>query len=95
MELSSEALLAALRSAMPSAGSAFDIEEVIMKLAKKNDQALLAFEIIGVSRGGHRRHVSQDVKIEVMKPEDVAKLTEPLCPEPDVRSASHLWGMSA
>jgi HUS1 checkpoint protein len=56
---------------------------VIMKLAKKNDQAVLSFEIRGTSRHGKRMKVTQDVKIEVMKP-DTLKLNEPLCPEPDV-----------
>jgi len=87
MALSSEALLGALRSATASssASSSFDAEEVVMKLAKKNDQALLSFEISGQSRGGNRLRVAHDVRIEVMKPADVAKMTEPLCPTPDVR----------
>jgi HUS1 checkpoint protein len=55
-----------------------------MKLAKKNDQALLSFEISGQTRVGHRLRVAHDVKIEVMRPADVDKLREPLCPEPDV-----------
>jgi len=55
-----------------------------MKLAKKNDQALLSFEISGQTRVGHRMRVAHDVKIEVMRPADVAKLKEPLCPEPDL-----------
>lgn len=84
MALSSEALLGALRSASP-ATSSLEGEEVIMKLAKKNDQALLSFDISGLTRIGHRLRIAQDVKIEVLKPADVAKLTEPLCPEPDVR----------
>jgi len=87
MALASEALLGALRSATASssASSSFDAEEVVMKLAKKNDQALLSFEISGQSRGGHRVRVAHDVRIEVLKPADVAKMTEPLCPTPDVR----------
>ncbi|KIM39187.1 hypothetical protein M413DRAFT_447150, partial [Hebeloma cylindrosporum] len=86
MALSSEALLGALRSATASSGasSSFDAEEVVMKLAKKNDQALLSFEISGQSRGGQRMRVAHDVRIEVMKPADVAKMTEPLCPTPDL-----------
>jgi len=56
-----------------------------MKLAKKNEQALLSFEISGQTRVGHRMRLAHDVKIEVMRPTDVAKLREPLCPEPDVR----------
>ena len=34
---------------------------------------------------GRKVRVAHDVKIEVMKPGDVARLAEPLCPEPDVR----------
>ncbi|KAF8193332.1 checkpoint protein Hus1/Mec3 [Pholiota molesta] len=83
MALSSEALLGALKSASP-ATSNLEGEEVVMKLAKKNDQALLSFEISGLTRIGHRLRIAQDVKIEVLKPADVAKLTEPLCPEPDL-----------
>lgn len=37
------------------------------------------------SRTGSRMHVTHDVRIEVMKPQDVEGLKEPLCPEPDVR----------
>lgn len=55
-----------------------------MKLAKKTDQAVLSFEITGTTRVGRRVKVTHDVKIEVMKPSDVDKLSEPLCPEPDV-----------
>ncbi|KAF7299031.1 Checkpoint protein [Mycena indigotica] len=86
LALSSETLLAILRSAaVPSKStSAYETEEIVMKLAKKNDQAVLSFEISGMTRQGRRVHVSHDVKIEVMKPADVANLKEPMCPEPDV-----------
>lgn len=89
--LTSEALLGALKSAAASSSSAasFDTDEVVMKLAKKNDQALLSFEICGQTRVGHKLRVTHDVKIEVMRPADVAKLKEPLCPEPDVRCYCH------
>jgi len=84
--LGSEALLGALRSASTSAasGSSFNTEEIVMKLARKNDQALLSFEIYGQTRVGNKMRVAHDVRIQVMKPVDVAKLSEPLCPEPDV-----------
>ena len=86
MSLSAEALLAALRSASSSASSSsYETEEVVMKLAKKNDQAALSFEISGTTKLGRKMRVAHDVKIEVMKPGDVARLAEPLCPEPDVR----------
>ena len=56
-----------------------------MKLAKKNDQAVLSFEMFGVSRTGRKVRVTHDVRIDVMRPAEVDKLREPLCPEPDVR----------
>ena len=97
MGLTSEALLGALKSAAASSSStpSFDTDEVVMKLAKKTEQALLSFEISGQTRVGHRLRVAHDVKIEVMRPADVEKLKEPLCPEPDVRYHLHrvscLW----
>lgn len=83
-----DALIAALRSASCSGGapasSAMTTEDVTMKLAKKNDVAVLSFEISGMSRSGRRVNVAHDVRIEVMKPADVARIEEPRCPEPDV-----------
>ncbi|KAG6816673.1 hypothetical protein H0H87_004033 [Tephrocybe sp. NHM501043] len=84
MAINSEALLAALKSASSSGSSAYETEEVIVKLAKKNAQAVLTFEINGQTRVGHKVRVSHDVKIEVMRPADVAKMNEPMCPEPDL-----------
>lgn len=88
LTLAPEALLAALRSAAApstSSTSGYETEEVVMKLAKKNDQAVLSFDITGLSRAGRRMRVTHDVRIEVMKPADVEKLEEPRVPEPDVR----------
>jgi hypothetical protein len=85
MLIPSEALLSALKSASSSGSSTYETEEVIMKLAKKNGQAVLTFEITGLTRVGRKVKVSHDVKREVMRPQDVARLNEPLCPEPDVR----------
>ena len=62
------------------------LEDVTMKLAKKNDVPVLNFEIATASRGGRTVRVSHDVRIDIMKPQDVAELKEPLCPEPDVRA---------
>jgi HUS1 checkpoint protein len=61
-----------------------------MKLAKKHEQAVLSFEISETMRVGRKVRVAHDVKIEVMKPLDVARLAEPLCPEPDVSLAGYL-----
>lgn len=96
MVLSSEALTAALRSVAAGSSSSgaggsgggnsggFETTAIVMKLAKKNDLAVLAFEVTAQTRMGRRVSVSHDVRIEVMKPVDVARLTEPLCPEPEV-----------
>ncbi|EKM57854.1 uncharacterized protein PHACADRAFT_90692 [Phanerochaete carnosa HHB-10118-sp] len=78
MSMSAEALLTTLRSAH---------FHTSCRLAKKNDRAVLSFEIIGQSRNNRNIRVTQDVRIEVMKPQDVARLSEPLCPEPDVHIA--------
>jgi len=77
MRIGSEALLQALKSALTS-------PEVILKLAKKNDIALLSFDITIQTRQNKKVSVVQDVKIEVFKPADADKLKEPMCPEPDV-----------
>ncbi|KAH7884793.1 cell cycle checkpoint [Phlebopus sp. FC_14] len=92
--LSTEALLSALRSSSSSASSSavaasilptYDADELVMKLAKKNDQAVLSFEMFGVSRTGRKVRVAHDVRIDVMRPTEVERLREPLCPDPDVQ----------
>ena len=90
--LSPEALLQALKSAQ--SGS-----EVVMKLAKKHGHAVLAFEIalalgggggggLSAFASGRRAQLAHDVLIDVLRPADMEKLKEPLCPEPDVRCLS-------
>ncbi|KAA1467264.1 cell cycle checkpoint [Dentipellis sp. KUC8613] len=81
LALATDALSQALRSAAAQNTGA---EEVVMKLAKKRDAAVLNFEIFGASKMGRRVKVAHDVRIEVMKPADIARLKEPLCPEPDI-----------
>ncbi|KAG6874434.1 hypothetical protein C0993_000589, partial [Termitomyces sp. T159_Od127] len=57
MAINSEALLAALKSASSSSTSAYETEEVIVKLAKKNAQAVLTFEINSLTRVGRKVHI--------------------------------------
>ncbi|KAF5350123.1 hypothetical protein D9756_009224 [Leucocoprinus leucothites] len=85
MALSSEALLAALRSPTASSvsSSSYQAEDIVMKLAKKNDRAVLRFDIIATTAVGRRAKVSHDVVVDVLKPHEVAKLSEPLCPDPN------------
>ncbi|KAF8643316.1 hypothetical protein AX16_009100 [Volvariella volvacea WC 439] len=86
MSLSTEALLTALRSAFTTSSSAssYEADEVVMKLAKKDNQAVLSFEIKAFTRLGRRAEVNHAVRIEVMRPSEVEKMNEPLCPEPDL-----------
>ncbi|KAI0050500.1 cell cycle checkpoint [Auriscalpium vulgare] len=79
--LGADALSAALRSAAAEHTGA---EAVVMKLAKKRDVAVLSVEIFGASRMGRHIRVAHDVHIEIMKPADIDRLKEPLCPEPDI-----------
>ncbi|KZV79678.1 cell cycle checkpoint [Exidia glandulosa HHB12029] len=76
-EISSEPLLAALKSALSS-------PEVVLKLTKKNDHATWSFEIAISSTSGSRMNIVHDVRVAVQRPADVARMKEPLCPEPDV-----------
>jgi HUS1 checkpoint protein len=93
LTLSAEALLSALRSSSSSASSlsvaaailpSYDADEVVMKLAKKNEQAVLSFEMYGMSRSGRKVRVAHDVRIDVMRPAEGDKLHEPRCPDPEV-----------
>ncbi|KAF9072540.1 checkpoint protein Hus1/Mec3 [Rhodocollybia butyracea] len=73
--VSCEALMGALRSTSSvssnTSGSSYETDEVVVKLAKKNDQAVLNFEISATTRAGRKVRTGHDVKIEVMKPVDI------------------------
>ncbi|KAL5503999.1 HUS1 [Sanghuangporus vaninii] len=92
LSLSPEALSQALRSAASSS-------DIVMKLLKKDGHAVLTFEIVlalgsgglggfgstGGGGGGSRKaSIAHDVLIDLLKPTDVRRLKEPLCPEPDI-----------
>lgn len=77
LEVSTEPLSQALKSASAA-------HEVIVKLAKKNDQPVFSFEAQTESRQGKRMLVTHDVRITVMKAVDIEQIKEPLCPPPDL-----------
>ncbi|KAH8828512.1 cell cycle checkpoint [Flagelloscypha sp. PMI_526] len=83
MSVSSEALLSALRASSSNSTSTYETDEIVLKLAKKNDHAVLSFEITANTQVGRRVKVEHDVKVEVMKASDVQRLREPMCPDPD------------
>jgi len=55
-----------------------------MKLTKRNGLACLSFDLSLQSKQGKDVKVTHDVKIFVMRANEVALLKEPLCPAPDV-----------
>ncbi|KAG8754344.1 hypothetical protein FRC11_006703 [Ceratobasidium sp. 423] len=77
LEVSTEPLSQALRSASAS-------QDVIVKLAKKNDQPVFSFEAQTESRQGKKMLVTHDVRIMVMKTVEIEQVKEPLCPPPDL-----------
>ncbi len=77
LEVSPDTLLKALRSA----NNAYS---VILRLAKRGKDPLLSFTISAQSHTGAKLEVVQDVLIKVLKPAEMSRVVEPLCPEPDV-----------
>ncbi|CAE6475074.1 unnamed protein product [Rhizoctonia solani] len=77
LEVSTEPLSQALRSASAA-------QDVIVKLAKKNDQPVFSFEAQTESRQGKKMLVTHDVRITVMKTVEIEQVKEPLCPPPDL-----------
>ncbi|KDN38430.1 hypothetical protein RSAG8_09524, partial [Rhizoctonia solani AG-8 WAC10335] len=77
LEVSTEPLSQALRSASAA-------QDVIVKLAKKNDQPVFSFEAQTESRQGKKMLVTHDVRITVMKTAEIEQVKEPLCPPPDL-----------
>ncbi|KZT65911.1 cell cycle checkpoint [Daedalea quercina L-15889] len=87
LALSAEAMTAALRSAAAPSGQqgAFSADaEVVVRLVKRSDVATLSFEILTTTRMGRGVRIAHDVRIEILKREDVSRLKEPMCPEPEV-----------
>ncbi|CUA70886.1 Checkpoint protein hus1 [Schizosaccharomyces pombe 972h-] [Rhizoctonia solani] len=77
LEVSTEPLSQGLRSASAA-------QDVIVKLAKKNDQPVFSFEAQTESRQGKKMLVTHDVRITVMKAVEIEQIKEPLCPPPDL-----------
>ncbi|KAI0730107.1 cell cycle checkpoint [Fomitopsis betulina] len=81
--VTTEALAAALRSAAAPSGQQGDAE-VIVRLVKRTEVALLSFEINASTRLGRPVRIAHDVRVEILKREDFSRLKEPMCPEPEV-----------
>ncbi|KAH9940824.1 cell cycle checkpoint [Epithele typhae] len=88
--LSSEALLAALRSAAGPGQESKNLfsgrdTKVVMKLAKNRDrESVLALDITSTNALGKTMTIVQQLVIDVAKHAEIERLREPMCPEPDV-----------
>ncbi|GFZ44818.1 hypothetical protein JCM24511_02544 [Saitozyma sp. JCM 24511] len=93
LEVHLDPLLKVLRSADSSVGSINDTgrnatslteADVSLKLNKKGDQPVWAFEIRGRSPNGRPMTIMHDINVRVLGPRRQGELNEPLCPPPDI-----------
>ncbi|KAL9936307.1 hypothetical protein V8E36_005149 [Tilletia maclaganii] len=77
MQIATETLLKALRSGL-------NAMEITIRLAKRIRTPMLSFNIVNESHTGGRLVVVQDVLIRILKPTEMERIKEPLCPAPDV-----------
>ncbi|KAK0545824.1 Checkpoint protein hus1 [Tilletia horrida] len=77
IEVATETLLKAFRSGLNAV-------QVTMRLAKRNQIPMLSLHITNASHTGGRLVVVQDVLIRILKPAEMERIKEPLCPAPDV-----------
>ncbi|EPS93287.1 hypothetical protein FOMPIDRAFT_1026583 [Fomitopsis schrenkii] len=85
--VATDALAAALKSAAAPSGQqgAFSGDaEVIVRLVKRTEVAMLSFEINASTRLGRPVRIAHDVRVDILKREDVSRLKQPMCPEPEV-----------
>ncbi|KAK0546428.1 Checkpoint protein hus1 [Tilletia horrida] len=88
IEVATETLLKAFRSGLNAV-------QVTMRLAKRNQIPMLSLHITNASHMGGRLVVVQDVLIRILKPAEMERIKEPLCPAPDVRRRHSLNLLSA
>ncbi|RSH84667.1 uncharacterized protein EHS24_006191 [Apiotrichum porosum] len=94
LEINLDALLRVLKSADSSSGSGGDggrhnaasltESDVMLKLNKRDNRAIWAFDIKGQSAGGHAMHITHEVAVHIITSRRQSELTEPLCPPPDL-----------
>ncbi|KAH8081492.1 checkpoint protein Hus1/Mec3 [Filobasidium floriforme] len=98
LEIGLEPLSKALRSA-EMVGTTGRDSEAGVKLSKKNDKAVLVFDIVGQGNGPTPISITHDVTCLVLNPSRVAQLKEPLCPQPDIHvhlpSLAQLKGLAS
>ncbi|KAK7691189.1 hypothetical protein QCA50_006292 [Cerrena zonata] len=85
LSVATDALLIALRSASNYSEKASSGVDIILRLAKKHDQAVMSMEISGQSRSGKPVRITHDIQIEVFRTDVSERFAEPLCPEPEVQ----------
>lgn len=93
-ELSAEPLLAALKSALNSPEVVLKLTkkndhatwsfEVALSSTSGASVACVSVRRTLTRCSGSRMNITHDVRVTVLRPADVARIQEPLCPEPDV-----------
>nr|XP_019048408.1 HUS1 checkpoint protein [Kwoniella bestiolae CBS 10118]OCF27338.1 HUS1 checkpoint protein [Kwoniella bestiolae CBS 10118] len=92
VELHLDSLLKVLRSADSSVGSiteskstaALTESDVTLKLNKKGQQPIWAFEIRGYTAQRKPMSITHEIPVKILSPKRQAELNEPLCPQPDI-----------
>ncbi|WWC85520.1 uncharacterized protein L201_000384 [Kwoniella dendrophila CBS 6074] len=92
LELHLDSLLKVLRSADSSVGSisesrstaALTDSDVTLKLNKKGQQPIWAFEIRGYTAQRKAMSITHEIPVKILSPKRQAELNEPLCPQPDI-----------
>ncbi|WRT63399.1 uncharacterized protein IL334_000304 [Kwoniella shivajii] len=92
LELHLDSLLKVLRSADSSVGSVNESRntasltesDVTLKLNKKGQQPIWAFEIRGYTAQRKPMSITHEIPVKILSPKRQAELNEPLCPQPDI-----------
>ncbi|WVR03258.1 hypothetical protein IAU60_000249 [Kwoniella sp. DSM 27419] len=92
LEVNLESLLKVLRSADSSVGgigesrqsAALTDSDVTLKLNKKGNQPIWAFEIRGQTAAGKHMSITHEIDVKILSPKRQQELQEPLCPQPDI-----------
>lgn len=65
--------------------SASGAKSLLMRLGKREKDPVLSMTIATASHSGASLEVTQEVLIRILRMSEVAHVTEPMCPTPDVR----------
>ncbi|OCF33100.1 HUS1 checkpoint protein [Kwoniella heveanensis BCC8398] len=93
LELHLDSLMKVLRSADSSVGgigestrhtATLSDADVTLKLNKKGNQPIWAFEIRGKTAARKSMSITHEIDVKILSPKRQQELQEPLCPQPDI-----------